>query len=68
MLDSAWTIHITTRRSLILICPPFRAFAIMTLDEKIRFGMIALGASSIVFATLGVHFNPLDIAGGFGSG
>jgi len=40
----------------------------MTLDEKIRFGMIALGASSIVFAALGVHFNPLEIVGGSGSG
>jgi len=40
----------------------------MTLDEKIRFGMIALGGASIVFATLGVHFNPLDIVGGSGMG
>jgi hypothetical protein len=40
----------------------------MTLDEKIRFGMIALGASSIVLATLGVHINPLEIVGGSGSG
>ena len=40
----------------------------MTLDEKIRFGMIALGGASIVLATLGVHISPLDIVGGSGSG
>jgi len=40
----------------------------MTLDEKIRFGMVALGATSIVLATLGVHINPLEIAGGSGMG
>jgi len=38
----------------------------MTLDEKIRLGMVALGGASIVFATLGVHINPLDIIGGMG--
>jgi len=40
----------------------------MTLDEKVRFGMIALSGASIVLATLGVHVAPLDIAGGRGSG
>jgi hypothetical protein len=40
----------------------------MTLDEKIRYGMLALGATSIVLATLGVHIGPLDIAGGHGAG
>jgi hypothetical protein len=38
----------------------------MTLDEKIRYGMIALGGASVVLATLGVHINPLDICGGMG--
>jgi hypothetical protein len=38
----------------------------MTLDEKIRLGMVALSGASIVFATLGVHINPLDIIGGMG--
>lgn|GEM_PF-464227 len=51
-----------------LICLPFHTLAIMTLDEKIRYGMVALGATSVVLATLGVHFNPLEIAGGFGAG
>ena len=40
----------------------------MTLDEKIRYGMLALTGASIVFAALGVHIAPLDIAGGHGSG
>jgi len=38
----------------------------MTLDEKVRLGLVALGGASIVLATLGVHFSPLDIAGGMG--
>jgi len=40
----------------------------MTLDEKIRYGMVALAGASVVLATLGVHITPLDIAGGRGSG
>ena len=39
----------------------------MTLDEKIRLGMLALAGASIVFASLGVHLGPLDINGGWGS-
>ncbi len=38
----------------------------MTLDEKVRYGMMALGGASIVFATLGVHISPLDAYGGWG--
>lgn len=38
----------------------------MTLDEKIRYGMMAIGGASIVLATLGVHINPLAIGGGHG--
>jgi hypothetical protein len=38
----------------------------MTLDEKVRYGMVALGGASVVLATLGVHLGPLDIAGGIG--
>jgi len=68
MLESAWAIYIAAGRTLSLICQPFRALANMTLDEKVRFGMIALGGASIVLATLGVHFNPLEIVGGHGSG
>jgi hypothetical protein len=39
----------------------------MTLDEKIRLGVLALAGASIVFASLGIHVNPLDIAGGYGA-
>jgi hypothetical protein len=38
----------------------------MTLDEKIRYGMVALSGASVVLATLGVHINPLEIIGGAG--
>ena len=45
----------------------------MTLDEKVRFGMLALaGGAAIVtgahiVSILGVHVGLLDIAGGLGS-
>jgi hypothetical protein len=39
----------------------------MTLDEKVRYGMMALGGASIVFATLGVHISPLEVIGGYGN-
>ena len=68
MLDYAWTICIITRRTLSLIWGPVHALANMTLDEKIRFGMIALSGASIVLATLGVHVSPLEIVGGSGMG
>jgi hypothetical protein len=38
----------------------------MTLDEKIRLGMVALAGASIVFASLGLTASPLEIIGGFG--
>ena len=41
--------------------------ATMTLDEKIRFGMIALSGASLVFASLGLKVGPLEIIGGFGT-
>lgn len=31
----------------------------MTIDEKVRYGMMALGGASVVFATLGLHVSPL---------
>jgi hypothetical protein len=40
----------------------------MTLDEKIRFGMLALAGASIVFASLGLNLGPLEIMRGYGSG
>jgi small-conductance mechanosensitive channel len=40
----------------------------MTLDEKVRYGMMAIGGASVVFATLGLHLSPLDVvAGGYGN-
>ena len=44
-------------------CP---APADMTLDEKIRYGMLALSGASLVFATLGLKMSPLEIIGVFG--
>jgi hypothetical protein len=38
----------------------------MTLDEKIRYGMVALTGASIVFASLGLKAGPLEIIGGWG--
>ena len=49
-----------------LIWLPFYTLVDMTLDEKVRYGMLALGGASVVLATLGVHIGPLDIIGGMG--
>jgi hypothetical protein len=38
----------------------------MTLDEKIRYGMVAITGASVVLATLGIHVDPLTVAGGYG--
>lgn len=42
----------------------------MTLDEKVRLGMMALAGASIVFASLGLHVgtHPLEIIGGAAEG
>ncbi len=40
----------------------------MTLDEKIRYGMLALSGASLIFASLGLRVAPLEVAGGFGIG
>jgi hypothetical protein len=40
----------------------------MTLDEKIRYGMLALSGLTIVFAALGIHNTPLEPVRGFGTG
>ena len=36
----------------------------MTIDEKIRYGMVALTGAGVVLATFGIHVNPLAVAGG----
>jgi len=41
-------------------------FGNMTLDEKIRLGMVALSGASLVFASLGLKAGPLEIIGGWG--
>jgi hypothetical protein len=40
----------------------------MTLDEKVRLGMLALTGASIVFASLGLRIGPLEIIGGNAQG
>ena len=39
----------------------------MTVDEKVRYGMMAIVATSFVFATLGLHISPFDPMSGAGS-
>lgn len=41
-------------------------FTVMTLDEKVRYGMMAVGGASIVLTALGVHVGPLMVATGAG--
>ena len=39
----------------------------MALDEKVRYGMIALAGASVVATALGLHISPLaELAGGAG--
>ncbi len=38
----------------------------MTLEEKIRYGMIAVTGASVVLVALGLHVSPLEAAGGAG--
>jgi hypothetical protein len=39
----------------------------MTIDEKVRYGMMALGGASLILAAMGVHLTPLDrVVGGAG--
>ena len=66
LLESAWKGNNLVWQLLNLISQLFDTLANMTLDEKIRFGMVALSGASVVFATLGVHINPLEIIGGMG--
>jgi len=41
----------------------------MTLDNKVRYGIMALAGISVVAAGYGIHLSPLlDIAGGAGAG
>ena len=40
----------------------------MTLEEKVRYGMLAVAGAVVVANAFGVHISPLDIAGGAGTG
>lgn len=41
----------------------------MTLDQKIRYGSMALAGAAVVAGGFGLHLSPLaDIAGGAGAG
>jgi hypothetical protein len=40
---------------------------LMTIDEKVRYGTMALGGASLVFAALGLHLSPLAAMSGAGS-
>jgi len=66
LLESAWTGGNLVWQLLNLIWQSFYTLVNMTLDEKIRYGMMALSGAGIVLATLGVHINPLEICGGMG--
>jgi hypothetical protein len=38
----------------------------MTLDEKVRYGIMAVGGASLVLTALGLHLSPLEqISGAF---
>lgn len=39
----------------------------MTMEDKVRYGMMAMGAASLVFGTLGLHVSPFDAMSGAGS-
>ena len=38
----------------------------MTIDEKVKIGMMAVGGASIVLTTLGLHTGPIGVMGGVG--
>jgi len=67
LLESAWTGGNLVWQLLNLIWQSFYTLVNMTLDEKIRYGLVALSGASVVLATLGVHINPLEIIGGAGT-
>ena len=66
-LDFAQRKCVTLMHRLILKNKGAPYSADMTLDEKIRLGMVALTGASIVFASLGLKVGPLEIIGGYGA-
>ena len=45
-----------------------RSASVMTLDEKLRYGSLALAAAAVVASGFGIHLPGLEIAGGWGTG
>ena len=39
----------------------------MTLDQKVRLGVMAVSGAAVVANLMGVHLSPLEIIGGAGS-
>jgi hypothetical protein len=39
----------------------------MSLDDKVKFGIMAMGGASVILATLGVHVSPLETVGSWGN-
>jgi hypothetical protein len=35
----------------------------MTIDDKVRYGMLALGGATMVLTAMGLHINPLTVLG-----
>jgi hypothetical protein len=38
----------------------------MTIDEKVRYGIMALAGTSAILATVGLHLSPLDVFANYG--
>jgi hypothetical protein len=43
-------------------------YADMTVDQKVRYGVVVLTGASFVFSALGLHGVPLAISGSAGGG
>ena len=41
-------------------------FTGMTIDEKFRYGMVALGGASLILTAMGLHISPLQYISGAG--
>ena len=39
----------------------------MSLDEKVKYGMMALSGAALIFSVMGVHISPLETIGGYGN-
>lgn len=39
----------------------------MTLEDKVRYGMMAVSSAAFVLSAMGVHVSPLDVGGSYGN-